>query len=149
MPSLGGLMRTTTLLALGAALVVAACSDNQSSPTSPRTASGSVHPANAASASLAPSPNAKPVDQVGFTKITKVVGPVVTLGSDQSGSSTATCPSGTTLTGGGHMFTLFVIATPPWVYKSADDSNNGWLVSVVVLPGANQVAFEAVAYCAS
>ncbi len=139
-------MRITTLLALGA-VVVAACSDNQSSPTSPRMASGSVRP-DAASASLAPSPNAKPVDQVGFTKITKVVGPEVILGSGQSSSSTATCPSGTTLTGGGYKSTL-INGTPPWVWNSADDSNNGWLVYVTVPPGPNTVGFEAVAYCAS
>ena len=141
-------MRTTTLLALGAAVVVAACSDNQSSPTSPRTASGSVRPANAASASLAPSTNEKHVDSVGFTKITKVVGPEVTLGSGQSSSSTATCPSGTTLPGRGYKSTL-INGTPPWVYHSADDSNNGWLVYVTVPPGPNTVGFEAVAYCAS
>ena len=141
-------MRTTTLLALGAAILVAACSDQSPSPTSPR----SVRPTGAVSASSGPSANAKPVDQTGFTKITKVVGPVLDIPhGNLSGTSTATCPDGTTLVGGGHIFVDFAAgASPPWISTSADDGKNGWLIYVYNYEiNAGGFAVEAIAYCAS
>jgi hypothetical protein len=89
---------------------------------------------------------------VGFTKITKVVGPELEIpNANHSGTSTATCPVGTTLVGGGHIFTHFSAgASPPWISTSADDSKNGWLIYVYNYEiNAGQFAIEAIAYCAS
>ena len=145
-------MRTTTLLALGAAILVAACSDDQSpSPTSPRTANGSLRSASAVSASSGPISNAKPVDHVGFTKITRVLGTPDDVDVNHSGTSRATCPDGTTIVGGGFGVTHAVPgSTPPWFLSSADDDNNGWIVTVANnQPGAALMGFQAVADCAS
>ena len=88
---------------------------------------------------------------MGFTKITKVLGLPDDVGVNHSGTSRATCPNGTTLVSGGHQFTHFIAAaTPPWIFESAGDDNNGWVVTVGnSQPGAALFGIQAVAYCAS
>jgi hypothetical protein len=40
--------------------------------------------------------------------------------------------------------------SPPWILASADDSNNGWVVTVDSFqPGAGLFGIEAIAYCAN
>jgi len=141
-------MRATTLLAIGAAVLIAACSDEQaSSPTSPRRSSGSV--AKVVSSSSAPTEHAKP--SPGFTTITQVESHTVTVGHGLTGGATATCPAGTTVVGGGYRITLYISnTTPPWITRSESDLANGWAVWVDNGPvGSTTFTFVAYAYCLS
>lgn len=133
---------------LAAATVLVACADDPH-PTAPgsRSANGNVQSA----ADKTPVAQAKPADQVGFTKITKVYGNNVVVPAGGSGFSTAQCPAGTTLLGGG-----FVIGSSsaytgaPRLSWSADNQTNGWSVGFGNgVTGAGEFEFYAVAYCVS
>ena len=141
-------MRTPILFL--AVLCVAACSDTQQ-PTAPAKAR-SVSPISSAAAQLAPSPQAKPVDQVGFTKITTVEGPNNTVLVGGVSVSSVLCPAGSVVVGGTYRFVFFNAAgaTPPWIYKNDTDGTNGWSVTLVYeQPGAFQLTYKVIAYCAS
>jgi hypothetical protein len=141
-------MRIATFL-LSSAILVAACADN-SETTAPRSrlaakASG----VSGAQADYPPGPSAKPVDQVGWTKITAVwsaeVSPALSVIA-----GTATCPAGTTLISGGHMFTNSGNADAPPFIRQNHPIGNTWVVSVANLAtGAGYVSFRALAICAS
>ena len=62
---------------------------------------------------------------MGFTKITKVVSAAAIAPVNGSALATATCPAGTTLTGGGYELVSFYPVAPPTVGFSADDELNG------------------------
>ena len=145
-------MRTTTLFALGAALVIAACADDRpTSPTSSRSANGTLVGSYAAAFPPGPSANGKPVDQVGFTKITRVNGPVVQPLPGKGAESDAVCPAGSTFIGGTYQISGWSpMASPPWIIPSPDDNGRGQTVFFDnEQPGAAVIAGYAVAYCAS
>jgi hypothetical protein len=94
--------------------------------------------------------NAKPTDQVGFTKVTTAQSNNVFVPPGAQGELIATCPAGSTVIGGTiHYLTYFTPASPPWIISAMNDKN-GWDVTVVnQQSGAGNVNFYAVAYCAS
>ena len=95
------------LLLLTAAVVLSACADDQH-PAAPASRSGlasrSVSGDAAPSGQLALSPQAKPTDQVGFTKTFVAFGVEAFLsrGVTESAFSHADCPAGSVLVGGGY-----------------------------------------------
>jgi hypothetical protein len=140
------------LLLLAAAVVLSACADDQHatapasrSGLSGRSASGDAGPSGQATGN----PQAKPIDQVGFTKITRVVSPTATSHANAAATATATCPAGTTLVGGGHEILVLSAPVPPFVRSSAGDQNEWSVLVTNSLPGAIDVTFHAIAYCAS
>jgi hypothetical protein len=138
----------TQLLLLASTLFIAACADNQQ-PTAPAS-NRSVSPKGSAAGQLAPSPHAKPTDQVGFTTIVRVLSSTAVSAPNTPAFALASCPSGTTLVGGGHQFVSFAPSAPPFVATSADNEANQWVVYVAnSLPGAVSASFRAYAYCAS
>ena len=134
------------LLLLSAALLVAACTDNQQ-PTSPA-AGRSVTPNGSAAGQIAPSPQAKPTDQVGFTTAFTVTTP---LNSQIDGVTFtgwtlhATCPAGSTVVSGGYRIPV------GWPYAkityNGPDGANGWQISVDEANAA-AIQFQAFAMCA-
>ena len=95
-------MRTAIILALVAA--VAACDDQQQQPTSPiapRAAAqvgGDVGPVTQG----IKLPDARPTDQVGFTKVATYSPGLTTLVAGETTDIYAACPAGSFMTGGGH-----------------------------------------------
>ena len=136
---------------LAAATLIVACADDPH-PTAPalrssaRSANGTVGPA----AQSAPSGQAKPVDQVGFTKITTVSASSGWVPAGSSGDATANCPDGTTVISGGFITSGGPIsATPPSLAISRIEGN-GWHVKFVNgAPGSIALFFDVFAYCAS
>lgn len=139
-----------TLLLLAATAILSACADDQH-PTAPSSRSNpssrSVNGDAAPSGQAIALPGAKPVDQVGFTKITRVTSAATTLGASTVGV-TADCPAGTVLTGGGFWFQDWTGTTAPFVTGSLDNGHNSWAVTVDN-PGAASGTFYAFANCAS
>jgi len=134
----------TSILVLTATFLLAACSDNQQ-PTSP--ANGrQVSAKGSAAGQLAPSPQAKPTDQVGFTKVTRVFSANVTVPAGQTGEAVATCPAGSVLTGGGYTVNYQTLAR---VVQSHDDAANGWRVDLNNANLPDPAAVLSYAYCAS
>jgi hypothetical protein len=139
----------------GVVATLVACSEQQQ-PTSPTTTQSSAEQRLGQAHNPLPVadgirvPDAKPTDQVGFTKVIDVYGDFVTLNAGGTGSAGAQCPDGTTPVGGGYLF-----AAPgpdgaqPFVRRS-NRINAGWEVFVVNLAsGAGTVIFRANAVCAS
>lgn len=141
-------MRNPVLL-VAATLVLAACADDHpSAPTATRTvASRSLSPLS----STAPSPQAKPTDQVGFTKVVEVQGVSGHVDAGAAGVASVACPAGTMVVGGTYRLVFFDAAsTPPWIYKNDTDGQNGWSVTIVnEQPGSFGLTYRAIAYCAS
>jgi hypothetical protein len=139
-------MRTPILLL--AALCIAACDTQQ--PTAPAKAR-SLSPSGSAAGQLAPSPQAKPTDQVGFTTVTAVSGPNVTVFAGKAVESDVLCPAGSVVVGGTYRYVFFdATTTPPWIFKNDTDGTNGWSVTIVnQQPGAFQLTYKVIAYCAS
>jgi hypothetical protein len=139
------------LLLLLAVVVTAACSDTQQ-PTAP-SKGRTPAPNGSAAGQLAPSPQAKPTDQVGFTKITHVITNPQTLPAGSVSELTAQCPSGSVLTGGGYSTSVFPNLSNdarPFIADSRDGGANGWYVRVFnTATGATEILFWAYAYCAS
>lgn len=141
-----------TILLISAAAVLAACSDNQQ-PTAPRSASSR----SSAAGQVAPStqgiklPDAKPVDQVGFTKVGQIYTGVVWVNPGEFKWAVATCPDGSTVVGGGYEFSggngnkdapAFISESRPW--------ENTWRVAVSnYATGSQQAGFRAWVLCAS
>jgi hypothetical protein len=144
-------MRNHVLL-LSAALLLAACGDDHpSAPTASRGISGS-HSAGDASSVVGPVwGQSKPTDQVGFTKVTAVVGPHTPVAAGAAGLSTVLCPAGSVVVGGSFRYIFFDDATtPPWIFKNDTDGQNGWSVTIVnTTPGSFQLTYQVTAYCAS
>jgi hypothetical protein len=101
-------------------------------------------------ADKAPVGDAKPVDQVGFTKVIQVISTAVVVGVNNAGTATATCPAGTIAISGGHQFTQWSGSTPAQMVMNQRNWENGWVVSFYnQAVGAAQFTFKAIAYCAS
>jgi hypothetical protein len=101
---------------------------------SSRSASGDVTPSGQAGGS----PQAKPTDQVEFTKITKVTSAPINAVIGDHTINTATCPAGTTAIGGNYNITLFVAsASFPWFRFWNEQA------------GAREFSYNVTAYCAS
>ena len=137
------------LLLLSAVIVAAACSDTQQ-PTAP--ASGQrVSAKGSAAGQLAPSPTAKPTDQVGFTKVVRVNSVSNPLDAGTENYDTAQCPAGSVLISGGYEFSNpGSPAAPPFVQSSSPTIYNNWYVRVGNhMAGATAAAFTVFALCAS
>ena len=119
------------LLLLSAVVAMAACSDNQQ-PTAP-TKGRAVSATESASGQIAPSPQAKPSDQVGFTTVTYASSNAITIAAGQTGGGAVNCPTGTIAMSGGYVFNNF-LGTPPVVTGTrpvgAAPNPFGWTVSV-------------------
>lgn len=117
-----------TLFAL--ATLSAACADD-GHPTA-LASHQSPRPADGGAATLIPMPAAqgKPIDQVGFTKLTGANGPgFVHVKPGDDIVAVATCPEGTIAIGGGYKFTLFIAGSvPPRVMSLGPNAKNGWEV---------------------
>jgi hypothetical protein len=152
-------MRNRLLLPLlTAAVVLAACADDQhttgpasrSGPSS-RSGSGDVTPTGQAIAN----PQAKPTDQVGFTKVAAVYGVPVNLAANASENATVACPVGSFSTGGGFDMVLTDVGSIPTIRTSRPTKTpagvpDGWLISVTnIQPGAVAAQIQAWVLCAS
>lgn len=138
------------ILLLSTAVLLAACADDHpSAPTSRSVASRAA--GDAAVSSTAPSSQAKPTDQVGFTKVTEVMSPNVHAGPGDNVVASVACPAGSVVVGGSFRLIFFNAgSTPPWIFKNDSDGQNGWSVTIVnQQPGAFDLTYRAVAYCAS
>jgi len=137
-----------TLLLLSAVAILGACSDNQSTaPTASRSpsrsAAGDVSPSNPGSGG-----QAKPQDLVGFTTVTTVTGSTAYLNVNvPSNTSTATCPAGTHVVGGGYAVTGITASLQ--VQRTAPNNTNGWTVSALLDGLQNSGEFVATAICIS
>ena len=126
-------MRNVALL-LSFGLVIAACGDAQhpSAPLS-RRAGGVASPDVAPSDGAAKHPDAKPADQVGFTKIQAYYGTPITLYPGQDGTATMSCPAGSVVTGGGFEMYINSLGPEPAMWRSRAtgpvESATGWIVS--------------------
>jgi hypothetical protein len=146
------------LLLLAAAVLLSACADDQHA-TAPASRSGLA--GRSASGDAAPSgqatgnPQAKPIDQVGFTKVVTYFGAPVTLNPGQATSAQATCPAGTVVTGGGHDLDVQSVGTVPLLVRSrplqsGNDPATGWLVTFSnTQAGSGTLQFWAWVACAS
>ena len=146
-------MRTNFLLVSLAAMVVA-CSDRQ--PTSPAaTTRQSVRPSTDIGAPIngaTPAPQAKPVDQVGFTKAVVVYADLILVSAGKAGGGTAWCPAGSVAIGGGYQYYTFF--TEPAVRANRPDTSDktasGWLVGILnTQAGAGDVNVRPYAVCVS
>src|SRR5262249_17540174 len=138
------------LLLLSTAFVLFACSDNPQT-TSPRSISSESRAGDVTKVADGIRPQAKPTDQIGWTKVTKVVSFFVAVSPNSVGTVKATCPAGTTVIGGGHQVAGTLAGVPsPLVAGSEDAGRNGWAITVDNLqPGAALLQIYAIAYCAS
>ena len=135
-----------TLILVSAAVLLAACSDNPQ-PTAPRSI-GSATTGAGADRNMTPVAAGKPVDQVGFTKVVKIVSPQVTIDgvTVKSQTATATCPAGTTLTGGGYKVINGELSSR--IAWNMPNGTNGWDANIRT-EGATIYDFVAFALCAS
>lgn len=140
-------MRIATFL-LSSALLLAACADNETTAPGSRLATDASG-VSAAQSDLPPGPNLKPVDQVGWTKVTSVWSAVASPGFSNA-AQTANCPAGTTLISGGYAFTNTGNPDAPPLVRWSHAIGNEWYVSVAnAATGAGAVAFQVYARCAS
>jgi hypothetical protein len=103
------------ILLLSTALLLAACADDQH-PTAPTSAKAA---GDARPATQSVTPQAKPTDQVGFTKITKLTSLASFIWPGSTGTASVTCPAGSTVIGGTHrLYGYVATATPAWVTRS-------------------------------
>jgi hypothetical protein len=142
-------MRTSFLLT-SLALILGACSDEQR-PTAPVNSRAA---ATTYATDVLPTgqgiklPDAKPVDQVGFTKVLTVVGSSVDVqNGDGRKTATATCPVGSTAVGGSYIISNFLQARSFIYDYSGLDNANGWSVTGMVLDAGALVTFSASATC--
>ena len=137
---------------LTAATLIIACAD-EPRPTAPvsGTSTTSTSPNHQATADRAPVTDAKPADQVGFTKVIQVLSTAAVVPAGGFVGATATCPAGTTAISGGHQFVQWTgSAAAPQLVQNQRDWSNGWMVWFYNdAPGAVQFTFKAIAYCAS
>ena len=140
-----------------AALAVAACT-NDTTPSAPqvqqppRTFSAGVSDGELA-ASITKTPDAKPTDQVGFTKVQFITGPLTVANPGNTYSANADCPVGTLLIGGSWELRSAIIGTPPLLtYNNRIDvaGKQRWGVGFNnAYYGADSFAFVATAICIS
>ena len=141
------------LLLLTAAVLLSACADDQH-PTAPasrpasssRSAAGDLGTATQSTGS----PQAKPIDQVGFTKITAVNSDLIHTVPGQNTGTFVSCPAGSTAIGGGYHITLYTAGSVPPLTRVIGLEGNGWAVSFSNEPvGAGYFTYYASVYCAS
>jgi hypothetical protein len=139
------------ILVLSAVLLAACGDDHPSAPSSARGISGSRSAGDLRSAVAPVSGQSKPTDQVGFTKITPVVGPHTPVAAGGAAVSTVLCPAGSVVVGGSYRYIFFDgSTTPPWIFKNDTDGQNGWSVTIAnTAPGSFQLTYQVTAYCAS
>lgn len=120
-------MRTSFLL-LSTAFVLAACADDQhaTAPSRSRSIGSSAASGDMATTQGLGIPQAKPQDEVGFTKVTTVKTGLLGLSPGFSGSATATCPLGTQLISGGYVLTGS--AGDFALDINGPNASNGWTV---------------------
>jgi len=140
-------MRNIALL-LAATVVAVACADQN--PSAPSRSSSGVASADNVANQPTQSASAKPIDQVGFTKISRVDN-VGTIGFGQDVTISVACPAGTVNTGGGYKnHTGIDVAHPVVVLASYFDVlSNKWTVRIINPSPDVNVDFIAFAYCAS
>lgn len=141
---------------LTAAVLLSACADDQHA-TAPASRSGSRY-ANgnlAASSQSGVTPQAKPTDQVGFTKVAAAYGIPVNLGANADANATVTCPAGSFPTGGGFAVVVNGVGSMPTVHQSLPTETpagipDGWSISASnTQPGAVAALIQAWVMCAS
>lgn len=144
-----------SVVILAAAFAAACADDHPSAPTGPRTGSGS-HANGDATAMMqgAAVSNAKPVDQVGFTKVNYVESEWVVVAAGGSNSGSVTCPTGSVPTGGGyHLQTVSGLAQPTVVYSGPiglPTSPTGWELALYnTAAGSGIASFQVFVMCAS
>ena len=146
--------RLFTLVSIAAA--VAACGDQQQ-PTSPVAAAPSSADRQVASTSGADLaevkvPQAKPTDQVGFTKVQIVEGAPVTVIANTFNGAGAFCPAGSVAVGGSYHIGS-VNGTPPLVDRTERATlglQTGWVVDVDnTQAGAGALTLSVQAICVS
>jgi hypothetical protein len=139
-------MRKLITLLTTAAIV--ACADDPH-PTAPASR-GKSDAADLRPTTQTGSPQSKPVDQVGFTKITTTSMPPVDV-FGPNGEASATCPAGTTAVGGGYELSNYDPATvPPRVIYNRLNGSNGWMVKFWNgAPGWGSFTVEAFVTCLS
>ncbi len=139
-----------SLLLLSAIAALTACSDNGQSTTPARATRGEV----GASAQRAPdgvSALGKPGSPGGLT-VTVVIATGTTIPVGTSGTSAATCPAGTAVTGGGYDYTTQ--GTAPSVFRNRQllvqiGTASGWTVSASnAQAGAADLSLTAWVSCA-
>jgi hypothetical protein len=137
---------------LAAATLIVACADSEH-PTTPGSRQPSrLRTVDAPSLIQSPSTEAKPLDQVGFTKVTSVPGPeFIHVAPGDDIDVAATCPAGTIAIGGGYRLTLFTAgATPPLVMAEGVNTKNGWELRLNnQVSGAGSFTFFIAATCIS
>jgi hypothetical protein len=136
------------LMLLSAILALAACSDNQQS-TAP--ASSKAVSSRSSLASDGPStlglgvPQAKPIDQVGFTKTLVVNTGTVGFYAGQSGSVTAVCPADWQLVSGGYVLSGDILHLALDI--NGPNATNGWVIHGSVSATGSFVSLSARAIC--
>jgi hypothetical protein len=150
--------RVAGLAIVSAALVIlAGCADDQH-PSAPTRSYATGRSAAAGDVGLNPeaigTPNAKPQDQIGFTKVNMLHSGNLAAPAGQTIGGSQACPVGTFAVGGG--YTLYVApgVPAPVVMQTAPtglaSSPDGWAVVLANdAPGAAQAAFQVYALCAS
>jgi len=140
--------------------LITACSD-QDHPTSPIQPRSGLEPRalNATDNSIASEikvAQAKPTDQVGFTKTTVIESNPIWIipGSDET--YYVNCPAGSMVTGGGYTLNIpsLFVGSPPFVYNSRPVATGGksdnWTISMKnEQPGSSQFTAVFYAVCVS
>jgi hypothetical protein len=139
----------THFLLLTAAVLLSACADDQHttgpasrSNVSGRSATGDV----TAPGQLTPNPQAKPVNQVGFTTVTTVTSATFEALPLVPGYLVATCPAGTTVISGG--YEILTGQDDARIYYDGPSGANGWKVKLTVAVGGSSTTYNAFAMCA-
>jgi hypothetical protein len=136
------------LLLLSVAVLLAACADDQhaTAPKAPRS--------GAASRSVAdspPGPNAKPIDQVGWTQAVTITSTPHAVAPGTFGVAMATCPAGTTLVGGGYSLDVAAGVPPLVILNTPGIGSTSWNAGASNLnaAGGSSISVTAIARCAS
>lgn len=137
------------LILLSAVLALAACSDNQQStapanskPTSSRSSLAS----DGGPATLGLGiPQAKPIDEVGFTKTLVVNTGTVGFSASQSGSATAVCPADWQLVSGGYVLSGDIAHLA--LDTNSPNATNGWVIHGSLSATGSFVTMSARAIC--
>ena len=145
-----------SLILISVAVLVAACSDDRQ-PTSPRSfgGTGSATTVSRESRNVVAGAQAKPVDQVGFTKTTVVASPELTISNllpqDMTKSIAAACPIGSAVVGGGYRILIGAVtinASEP-VKSPGVGYPDTWNLTATLDPNLPSATVKAWVVCAS
>jgi hypothetical protein len=150
--------RVAGLAIVSAALVIlAGCADDQH-PSAPTRSYSTGRSAAAGDVGLNPqaigTPNAKPQDQIGFTKVTSYFSGTLIAPAGQTISGSSACPAGSFAVGGGYTLIVAPGALAPVVMSTAPSglasTPNGWgVVLANDAAGTAQAFFQVYTLCAS